>query len=471
VNATDDVAVAAVNFLVNGQVVFTATSAPYQFNFSVPIGISSLTIGATAVDFGNNIGTAQNVVINVIPDPGTTVTGRVLDKTQTPVAGATVTTVGGKSSTTAADGTFSISGVPTVRGNISVRAVGTVNGVSRSGSSASVPPVAKGTTNVGDIILGGGFIVVANSNDDTATVIDPSTSPPNVVATLPTGASFPIGASVTPDGSTALVSNFNPGFLTFIDLTTTPPSVKGTPLSMGTPTESTAITSDSRFAVTADGCCGPVNVSAIAIGSESFVTTLSLPATAVAITPDNGTVILGDDSSNQFSVLSLSAQGVLSDTGVRVQNTGGFGQRTIAIAPDGHFALATNLSGSMTILKIDPVAGITVAGSIPLCCSPSGITIAPNGTKAYVAMTDSTVAILSIDSADNVTDTGIRISIPGGTPATFYGTPGIAFSSDGTRAYVSNYGSNTITILDATADSIVGTVPVGSGPAGIGVPR
>jgi len=48
---------------------------PYQFNFKVPTGISSLTIGATAVDFGGNIGAATNVVVNVIPDPLTTAVG------------------------------------------------------------------------------------------------------------------------------------------------------------------------------------------------------------------------------------------------------------------------------------------------------------------------------------------------------------------------------------------------------------
>lgn len=472
VNAKDDVAVAAVNFLLNGQTVFTSTSAPYQFNATVPTGVSSLTIGATAIDFGANVGTAQNVVVNVIPDPGTTVVGRVVDKTQTPVAGATVTTVGGKSSTTAADGTFSISGVPTVRGSISVRAIGTVNGVSRSGTSTAVPPVPGGTTNVGTITLGGGFIVVANSNDNTATVLDPSTSPPTVVATVPTGGSFPIGASVTPDGSTALVSNFDTGSVTVIDLTTTPPSVSGTPISIGTLTESTAITSDGRFAVTADGSLFNVNVSSIAIPTATILNTLTMPATGVAITPDNGTVIVGDFDDNQFSILALSSQGTLSDTGKRVPNNGSGGPGPIAVAPDGHFALSSDLfSNSVTILKIDPVSGVTIGGSVPLCCGPWGITIAPNGAKAYVAMTNSTVAVLSIDATDNVTDAGVRISIPGGAPNTFFGTPGIAFSSDGTHAYVSNYPSGTITVLDATTDTVLGTVPVGSGPAGIGLAR
>jgi hypothetical protein len=78
VNASDDVAVAAVNFLVNGTVVFTATSAPYQFNFTVPAGASRLTIDATAVDLGGNTGSAQTVTLNVIPDPLTTVTGQVV---------------------------------------------------------------------------------------------------------------------------------------------------------------------------------------------------------------------------------------------------------------------------------------------------------------------------------------------------------------------------------------------------------
>jgi len=316
-----------------------------------------------------------------------------------------------------------------------------------------------------------GLIVVANRNGNSTSIIDPSTSPPTVVVTLPTGGILIEDATETPDGSTALISSFAPGLVTFIDLTTTPPSIKGSPLSIGTLTESTAITTDGRFAVTADGACPKTHVSSIDIASQTIVNTLSLVATAVAITPDNGTVIIGDDCANQFSILALSAQGVLSDTGVRVPNTVGTGLHTIAVAPDGNFALATNLSGSITVLRIDSASGITVGGSILLCCNPTGIAIAPSGAVAYVAMTDSTVAVLAVDLADNVTDTGTRIFIPGGPPPPLLGVPGIAFSSDGAQAYVSNFISNTISILDTVTNSVVGTVTVGNGPAGIGVPR
>jgi len=153
VQATDDVQVAAVDFLVNGNVVFTDSAAPYQFSLTVPTGATTLTLGAKAVDIGNNEGVAPNVQITVIPDPRTTVVGRVLDASSNPVQGATVVTNGQQTSTTNADGTFSIPGVPTILGNIFATATANVNGVQLSGSSGAFAPVAGGQTNVGDVIV------------------------------------------------------------------------------------------------------------------------------------------------------------------------------------------------------------------------------------------------------------------------------------------------------------------------------
>src|SRR5207245_7575418 len=112
--ATDDVAVAAVTFLVNGEVVATATTAPYQATVTVPVGATSLTLGATASDLGSNTGTAAEVVVSVIPDPKTTAAGRVVDKGGTPVAGATVACLE-VSGLTGAAGTFALPDVPTTQ--------------------------------------------------------------------------------------------------------------------------------------------------------------------------------------------------------------------------------------------------------------------------------------------------------------------------------------------------------------------
>lgn len=154
IQAEDDVTVTTVSFLVNGNVVSTDTSAPYQFNFTVPVGVNRLTLGAAASDLGGNAGTAQNVVVNVIPDPLTTVVGAAVDSNGNPLVGATVDTTGNRSGVTTSNGSFSISSVPTALGSIQVDATFTAtDGTVLTGTSAAVPPVSAGITNVGTITI------------------------------------------------------------------------------------------------------------------------------------------------------------------------------------------------------------------------------------------------------------------------------------------------------------------------------
>jgi hypothetical protein len=154
-NAADDVAVASVDFLVNGQVAFTTSNAPYQYTFTIPVGTSNLTLGGRATDLGGNVGTAAAVHVNVVPDPLTLVTGLVVDAATppNPIANATVTAPGGLQAITGNDGHFSIPNVPTVLGNIFVTVTATVNGNSLTGSSAALAPVRGGVTNTGTTTL------------------------------------------------------------------------------------------------------------------------------------------------------------------------------------------------------------------------------------------------------------------------------------------------------------------------------
>ena len=122
VSATDDVAVTTVSFLVGGTVVATDTGSPYTVTVPAPQGVTSLTIGATAVDLGGNVGVATDVVVTIVPDPRTTVTATVVDAEGQPVQGAVVTITGGRSGTTGADGTVSVPDVPTILGPIQATA-------------------------------------------------------------------------------------------------------------------------------------------------------------------------------------------------------------------------------------------------------------------------------------------------------------------------------------------------------------
>jgi hypothetical protein len=152
-DASDDIAVASVSFSVNGQGSFTDTSVPYEQFISVPTGVSSITLGATAIDMGENVGTASPVVISVIPDPLTTVSGTVVDVNGVPLAGATVTVNGGRTTQTASNGTFSLSGVTTIRGPIVANANTTAaNGDVLTGSSAALVANRGGTTALGTIV-------------------------------------------------------------------------------------------------------------------------------------------------------------------------------------------------------------------------------------------------------------------------------------------------------------------------------
>lgn len=245
--ATDDVFVASVNFLIDGEVVFADASYPYQYDYTVPKDISGFIISATALDLANNIGSAEDVSVHVvfdakptvsiikpeecgvdviegqqitiqanatdesgikyvsfyinnellsigdfpyvvtdiipkgiteykievtatdtleqksgtatcslhvISDPLTTVIGRIVDVDTNPVAGALVTVnqyLG--SSTTQANGTFSISDVSTVKGDIQVVALADIEGNKYAGLSSKKSPVRGGITDVGDVIV------------------------------------------------------------------------------------------------------------------------------------------------------------------------------------------------------------------------------------------------------------------------------------------------------------------------------
>jgi hypothetical protein len=157
-DATDDVAVASVTFTVNGAPAYTDTSEPFEARLSVPPAPGPMVLGATAADFGGNSATAGTVAVNVIPDPLTTVIGRVLTRDGAPVNGATVTLFT-FTTTTTADGTFTIGGVPTVQGNLTVRASAPIDGRTARGGSNPTPPVLAGITNVGDITLRGGRVL------------------------------------------------------------------------------------------------------------------------------------------------------------------------------------------------------------------------------------------------------------------------------------------------------------------------
>ncbi len=156
VDASDDVSVEVVEFLVEGQVVFSDTTFPYHYDAPVPIGTTALTVAAQAIDLGGNQTQTSEVTVTVQPDLLTTVVGTVVDPDGLPFSGAQVITAGGVSGTTGLDGTFSLPNVPTIFDS-SASATITFDGDEYKGSSLLVTAVPQGITDVGQFTLEASF--------------------------------------------------------------------------------------------------------------------------------------------------------------------------------------------------------------------------------------------------------------------------------------------------------------------------
>ncbi len=87
------------------------------------------------------------------------------------------------------------------------------------------------------------------------------------------------------------------------------------------------------------------------------------------------------------------------------------------------------------------------------------IDIADAGTYAYITNGGSnTVSVIN-----TATDTITAVVSVGSTPY------GVAVSPDGTKVYVANRGSNTVSVIDTATNNVTATVPVGNTPEGAAV--
>jgi hypothetical protein len=174
-SASSDIGVASVRLLVNGQPTPNDTLAPFEFNVQVPGSGTELHLAAVATDTLGQTATAPEVVLAMVPDPGTTVSGSVVLEDGQPVAGAAVV-CRGISGQSAANGSFSLSGVPTVAAITCSATATNAQGTPLIGSSATVAPVLGGVTEVGPITIAESLFITdlgtnTNLGDDQAVLV------------------------------------------------------------------------------------------------------------------------------------------------------------------------------------------------------------------------------------------------------------------------------------------------------------
>lgn len=249
-------------------------------------------------------------------------------------------------------------------------------------------------------LVNGAVQVVQNPAPDTITVIDLKANPPRAIAEIPVPASVvgpPMSVAITPDEGLALVTSamkvdpadrtktINDNRVSVVDLSSNPPRVLAT-LEAGASPAGVSINRQGTLALVANR--GEGTVSAFTIQGKTVT-----PVGKVAVGPANGgpshvmfapdgrTALVTRDNDHFISVLSID--------GTKVEYTkrdlsAGMRPYGLDISKDGTVAAVANIGrgggDTDTVSLIDMKANpVRVVETIPVGQTPEGIKLSPDG--------------------------------------------------------------------------------------------
>ncbi|MCD4847625.1 MAG: beta-propeller fold lactonase family protein [Candidatus Aegiribacteria sp.] len=203
------------------------------------------------------------------------------------------------------------------------------------------------------------------------------------------------------------------------------------------------------------------NVSIVDLSSLEVIAVLEIGDRVqdAAITPDSKWAVICGFNSNSVKIVDLETNTIVADvpTGTRAS--------VVSLTPDGNYAYVGNISSNtVSVVELDGASSQEIAeipcgiiGVVYAACGVSSdVKVSPDGAYCLVAASfDDRVKV--IDTASN---TVVADLVVGDFPIQ------IAFNADGSRAVVSNYFHNSISIIDVdgTSSYVVGTWYTGDGP-------
>jgi hypothetical protein len=173
--ANDASGIAYVQLFVDGNGVGTEVFPPFVFGFVAPPAGQTTAIHVQAFDGAGLQAASPDVTVTSVADPGTTVSGFVVDPAGAPVAGATVTVTAAQGSagppaTSGADGSFAVPGLPTNQGSLGISASGTLGGCPAQASATVPPPPPGQNVFAGNLVLAASASSAAPTTTVTGTV-------------------------------------------------------------------------------------------------------------------------------------------------------------------------------------------------------------------------------------------------------------------------------------------------------------
>lgn len=193
-------------------------------------------------------------------------------------------------------------------------------------------------------------------------------------------------------------------------------------------------------------------VSVINTATKAVTTTIALRQAkeqkgpqGIAIAPDGARVYVVNGFDNSVSVIDTNTNSVLKNIAAV-----GTEPQEIALTHDGKRAYVTSFAtNSVTVLDLTTN---TAVATVAVGNTPDGVAVSPDDTRVYVANYNfnNVVGGDSVSVIDNTANPPITVGDPlsvGFRPVK------IAFSPDGTRAYVSSSATTTVEVIDTAAVS------------------
>ncbi len=188
----------------------------------------------------------------------------------------------------------------------------------------------------------------------------------------------------------------------------------------------------------------------------------------ILITANN---VAYDAIGNQWPGETVSIIDLSTNTQTFTLTTGGFYPWAVAITPNGQDAYVVNRqsnNGAGTVSVISSLGSTpTVTTIIPLNQVGSAAIISSlNGSKMYVANTLSDTVSVIDTSTNSVTGT-ISLAMFSTEPSMGGMPNNLALSGDGKYLYVSMGSDNAIAVIDTASDQVVGRIPTAVYPSGV----
>lgn len=282
--------------------------------------------------------------------------------------------------------------------------------------------------------------------------------------------------AVVPNSNLALISNFGDSTVYFVDFSDRMSPTIVTSVTLGFFAEDIVVTRDGRTALVTDGGFTPM-VAAIDIPSRSLAYTVTLSsgyANAVDVAPD-GTVIVADYFGGALHTLYPDASGILTQTGSysyalttdgAVVLADGPGALAAAVGPVDRGLIVAGASSTADVSAADAsaeVSALEATDVVALPPRPVNVAVAPDGLTVFQAdvsnYTEFTTRTLYSVGIYRIVAPGV-LSFTSAITNLARGTQSIAFSDDGTQAYLSQNGGldqwemplpNALTVLDIVA--------------------